>query len=86
MGLFPYLFPYNGSRRVICPKCEKCLCHSDFIHLAGTAIVIFALVLAPQLSYAKSKSPKCRDATTGQYVSHKFAKKYPASVVCEKAK
>jgi hypothetical protein len=45
---------------------------------------ILVLSLIPNIGNAKSKTLKCRDATTGQYVSQKFAKRYPASVVCEK--
>jgi hypothetical protein len=48
--------------------------------IIGLGIVIgMVLLLLPTWVEAKTV---CRDAKTGQYVSHKYAKKYPGLTVC----
>ncbi len=53
----------------------------DFI--VGLGILIALVLLLPTWVEAKTV---CRDAKTGQFVSAKYAKKYPGLTTCEKSK
>ncbi len=46
---------------------------------ALSIVVLLALGMSPALA---AKKQVCRDATTGQYVSSSYAKKFPGLTVC----
>ena len=47
---------------------------------------IIAIVLVVAIPAAAVAATRCRDAKTGEFVSHSYAKKYPGLTTCEKAK
>jgi hypothetical protein len=53
----------------------------DFI--VGLGLLIALVLLLPTWAEARTV---CRDAKTGQFVSVKYAKKYPGLTTCEKSK
>lgn len=46
------------------------------------ALVLLLIATSPVWAVQKQR-PVCRDAKTGAFVSHAYAKKYPGLTVCE---
>ena len=52
--------------------------------IIGIAIICFIIFWIGQ--YPVEAATRCRDAKTGQLVSHAYAKKYPGLTTCERVR